>query len=218
MILGILMVFKNGITVTVADFEFPHDPRFVLNTFGVICFALVGLELASIMGDEIQEPERTLPGAVLTGGLISGMLYIAVTLTLLVAIGRSGISVLQGIVQAVGKMAGEFGLSWAVPAFAFMLSISIAGIASAWLGGSARIPFVAGLDNYMPHGSAAFIPIRHALRCAHRPCEHIDRALRAVLSPLQRAGSIPDDALPGGRSPVGSISSRLCRASEVGGT
>jgi amino acid transporter len=149
-ILGILMVFKNGITVTAADFQFPHDPRFVLNTFGVICFALVGLELASIMGDEIQEPERTLPGAVLTGGLISGMLYIAVTLTLLVAIGRSGISVLQGIVQAVGKMAGEFGLSWAVPAFAFMLSISIAGIASAWLGGSARIPFVAGLDNYMP--------------------------------------------------------------------
>jgi amino acid transporter len=31
-----------------------------------------------------------------------------------------------------------------------MLSLSIAGIASAWLGGSARIPFVAGLDHYMP--------------------------------------------------------------------
>src|SRR6202795_182472 len=27
-ILGILMVFKNGITVTAADFQFPHDPRF----------------------------------------------------------------------------------------------------------------------------------------------------------------------------------------------
>ena len=31
-----------------------------------------------------------------------------------------------------------------------MLSISIAGIASAWLSGSARIPFVAGLDSYLP--------------------------------------------------------------------
>jgi len=31
-----------------------------------------------------------------------------------------------------------------------LLSLSIAGIASAWLGGSARIPFVAGLDSYMP--------------------------------------------------------------------
>src|SRR5271169_6376660 len=34
--------------------------------------------------------------------------------------------------------------------FAFLLSVSIAGIGSAWLGGSARIPFVAGLDSYMP--------------------------------------------------------------------
>jgi amino acid transporter len=31
-----------------------------------------------------------------------------------------------------------------------MLSLSIAGIGSAWLGGSARIPFVAGLDAYLP--------------------------------------------------------------------
>src|SRR5438445_1114590 len=149
-VLGIIVVSKNGITVTAADFQFPHEMRFVLNTFGVICFALVGLELASIMGDEIKDPQRTLPGAVLWGGVISGLLYIGVTLTLLVAIGRSGISVLQGIVQAVARMAGQFGLSWAIPAFALMLSLSIVGIASAWLGGSARIPFVAGLDNYMP--------------------------------------------------------------------
>ncbi len=149
-ILGVMAVSRTGLTVTAADFRIPHDPRVVLNTFGVICFALVGLELASIMGDEIQDPQRTLPGAVLWGGVISGLLYIAATLTLLVAVGRSGISVLQGIVQAVATMSARFGLSWIIPAFALMLSVSIAGIASAWLGGSARIPFVAGLDHYMP--------------------------------------------------------------------
>jgi amino acid transporter len=149
-VLGVMVTSKNGFTVSAADFHIPHDPRFLLNTFGVICFALVGLELASIMGDEIKDPQHTLPGAVLWGGVISGLLYIAATLTLLVAVGRSGISVLQGIVQAVAKMSGQFGLAWIVPAFALMLSVSIAGIASAWLGGSARIPFVAGLDSYMP--------------------------------------------------------------------
>ncbi|MGA7908357.1 MAG: APC family permease [Candidatus Sulfotelmatobacter sp.] len=149
-VLGAVLAAKSGVTVTAADFRIPHDPRFLLNTFGVICFALVGLELASIMGDEIQDPQRTLPGAVLWGGVVSGLLYIAVTLTLLVAIGRSGISVLQGVVQAVARMAAQFGVSWIIPGFALLLSLSIAGIASAWLGGSARIPFVAGLDNYMP--------------------------------------------------------------------
>src|SRR5260221_11040158 len=148
--LGILIVSKNGITITAADFNFPADPKFALNSFGVICFRLVGLELASIMCDEIQDPRPTLPGAVAWGGMISGALYIAATLTLLVAIGKGSISVLQGIVQAVIHMAGQVGVPWIVAPFAFLLALSIAGIGSAWLGGSARIPFVAGLDSYMP--------------------------------------------------------------------
>jgi amino acid transporter len=148
--LGILVVSRSGLTVTSADFQIPHDPRFILNSFGVICFALVGLELASIMGDEIQNPRATLPGAVAWGGVISGVLYIGTTLTLLLALGKNKMSVLQGIVQGVGTMAGGLGISWIVPVFALVLSLSIAGIASAWLGGSARIPFVAGLDSYMP--------------------------------------------------------------------
>jgi len=41
-------------------------------------------------------------------------------------------------------------LRWITIPFALMLSLSIAGIGSAWMGGSARIPFVAGLDSYMP--------------------------------------------------------------------
>jgi amino acid transporter len=84
------------------------------------------------------------------GGIISGGLYIATTLTLLIAISRTDISVLQGIVQAVGHMAHRVGIGWIVVPFAVMLSLSIAGIGSAWMGGSARIPFVAGLDSYLP--------------------------------------------------------------------
>ena len=148
--LGIVIVAKNGINITAADFKIPADPKFVLNSFGVICFGLVGLELASVMGDEIQESRKTLPGAVAWGGLISGALYIAATLTLLVAVDKGSISVLQGIVQAVSHMATQVGVPWIIGPFAFLLALSIAGIGSAWLGGSARIPFVAGLDSYMP--------------------------------------------------------------------
>src|SRR5216684_1225768 len=148
--LGIVIWMRFGTTVTAADFRIPANSGFVLNSFGVICFGLVGLELASVMGDEIANPQKTLPGAVAWGGLLSGLLYIGATLTLLIAVSKSDISVLQGIVQAVGHMASRVGVSWIVAPFAFLLSISIAGIGSAWLGGSARIPFVAGLDSYMP--------------------------------------------------------------------
>jgi len=148
--LGIVVWTRFGTTVSAADFRIPANPRFVLNSFGVICFGLVGLELASIMGDEIENPQKTLPDAVAWGGVLSGLLYIGATLTLLVAVSKDSISVLQGIVQAVSHMAARVGVRWIVAPFAFLLSLSIAGIGSAWLGGSARIPFVAGLDSYMP--------------------------------------------------------------------
>ena len=147
--LGAVVWSRFGSTITATDFKVPADPRFVLNSFGVICFGLVGLELASVMGDEIQEPGRTLPGAVAWGGILSGALYIGATLTLLIAVGKD-VNVLQGIVQAVTHMASRVGVGWISVPFALMLSLSIAGIGSAWMGGSARIPFVAGLDSYMP--------------------------------------------------------------------
>jgi glutamate:GABA antiporter len=148
--LGLVVWRRFGTTVTTADFRVSPNPKFVMNSFGVICFGLVGLELASVMGDEIRDPQRTLPGAVALGGIISGALYVGATLTLLVAIGKNDISVLQGIVQGVGQMSHKVGIEWIIAPFALMLSISIAGIGSAWMGGSARIPFVAGLDSYMP--------------------------------------------------------------------
>src|SRR5438105_1687487 len=148
--LGVVIYLRYGSGVTAADFQIPANPKFMLNSFGVICFGLVGLELASIMGDEIRDPQRTLPGAVAWGGVLSGLLYVGVTLTLLIAVGKTEINVLQGIVQAVSHMASRIGLAWLIPPFALMLSLSIAGIGSAWMGGSARIPFVAGLDSYMP--------------------------------------------------------------------
>ena len=148
--LGLIVWLRFGASITWADFQIPANPRFVLNSFGVICFGLVGLELASIMGDEIENPRKTLPGAVAWGGVLSGALYVGATLTLLVAVSKDSINVLQGIVQAVNHMAGRVGIGWIIAPFALMLSLSIAGIGSAWLGGSARIPFVAGLDSYLP--------------------------------------------------------------------
>ncbi len=148
--LGTMVFLRYGTTITAADFRIPADPRFVLNSFGVICFGLVGLELASVMGDEIRDPRRDLPIAVAWGGVLSGLLYVGATLTLLVAVGKNDINVLQGIVQAVSHLAGKVGAAAIMIPFAVMLSLSIAGIGSVWIGGSARIPFVAGLDSYMP--------------------------------------------------------------------
>jgi len=183
--LGAVIWLRFGTTITAADFKIPDNPRFVLNSFGVICFGLVGLELASVMGDEIQDPSRTLPGAVAWGGVLSGALYVGATLTLLIAVGKS-VNVLQGIVQAVSQMADRVSvagvnLKWITVPFALMLSFSIAGIGSAWMGGSARIPFVAGLDSYMPSWLGKIHP-RYATPYAALIIQAIVSALLVIMN------------------------------------
>jgi glutamate:GABA antiporter len=124
----------------------------IMSSFGVICFGLVGLELGPVMGDEIRDPERSMPQAVsLWGGILAGLIYVTATLALLLAVPQHEVKVIQGVLQAVDKMtAMGVGARWMLTALAVVLAIGIAGASSAWLGGSARILFVSGIDRYMP--------------------------------------------------------------------
>ncbi len=121
-----------------------------VSAFSVICFGLVGLELGSVMGDEVHDPRRNIPRAALAGGLVCGILYLAATLSLLAALPSSELSVVQGILQAFERLGSLAGVALLIAPLALVLSLSIAGATSAWLSGSARIPFVAGLDHYLP--------------------------------------------------------------------
>ncbi len=144
------VLHSQGSRLTLASFRLAGADWRLVSSFGVVCFGLVGLELGSVMGDEIRDPRRTLPRAVLWGGLISGALYVGATLALLLALPQQEIGVVQGLLQAVSRMAQDAGVAWLVPPFALLLSVAIAGTTSAWLAGSARIPFVAGIDRYLP--------------------------------------------------------------------
>ncbi len=154
--LGVLR--SHGATMHAADFNVRGADWHLINSFGFICFGLVGLELASVMGDEIEEPRKNVPRAVFWGGILSGILYVAATLSLLLAVPQREIGAVQGILQAVQSMAGKLSVLWIVPVVALVLTFAIAGTTSAWLSGSARIPFVAGLDSYLPSGLGKIHP------------------------------------------------------------
>ena len=121
-----------------------------LSALGVICLGLVGLELGSTMGDEIYNPRRTVPKAVMIAGVASGLLYVATTFAVLLALPAEQIGVVTGVLQAFASMGGKAGLGWMHLAVAIALAVAISGALSAWLSGGGRIPFVAGVDRYLP--------------------------------------------------------------------
>lgn len=148
--LAIAVSRSQGLSLHASDFRLSTFDWRLAGSFAVVCNSLTGLELASVMGDEIKDPRRTVPRAVISGGIIAGALYVAVTLAVLLAMPAKEIGAVQGIMQAADRMARTVGAASIVAVLALILTVAIAGTTAAWVAGSARIPFVAGLDDYLP--------------------------------------------------------------------
>lgn len=117
-----------------------------VSMLGVVCFAFVGLELGSVMGEEVKRPKSDIPKAVLLAGPCCVLLYLICTLALQVSVPIKDIGEFSGLLQVIG-VKDRFGL---LPILAFLLSLSVAGATSAWFAGSARIPFVMGIGHFLP--------------------------------------------------------------------
>ncbi len=122
----------------------------VLSLLSVVCLNYVGLELGSVLGDEIREPRRLMPRAALIAGGVTVLLYIMTTYALQMTLPAEEIGVIDGILQGVQRAVNEIQLPWLVIPIALLMTFNAAGNTSAWLAGSARIPFVIGLDRYLP--------------------------------------------------------------------
>jgi amino acid transporter len=144
------LAVKNGGTGSSLSWHAEQLDWHLLPAFSLTCFSLLGLEIASNVGGEIREPRKVLPSAVLTGAVLAGGMYVALTLAMLVALPQQEIALVQGVLQAITKMAGQAGFTFMLPVVAAILALSIIGAASAWLAGPARIPYVAALDGYLP--------------------------------------------------------------------
>jgi len=123
-----------------------------------IAFAFGGVESASTMGEEIVEAKRTVPRAVITAGVIIAACYIIGTLCLLLALPKEQLSGLQGAMQAMQVMATKAGVPWMIPVSSVLITLSILGGIGAWFASTARLPFVAGLDKYLPEAFGKLHP------------------------------------------------------------
>jgi amino acid transporter len=123
-----------------------------LNLWASVAFAFTGLELSATMSDEIEDPRRALPRAVLISAVLIASVYLIGTLVVLWVIPAAEVNVVSGFLQsirAIVEVTGP-GLTWLVPLAALMFCIGNIGGVGAWLSGPARVALVIGIDRYFP--------------------------------------------------------------------
>ena len=103
-VLGIVSWFRFGSATTIdAHTIVPSVSLKDVIFWSTIAFAFGGVESASTMGEEIKDAQRTMPRAVVAAAIVITALYLAGTLSVLLAIPKEQISGLQGIMQAIDR-------------------------------------------------------------------------------------------------------------------
>jgi amino acid transporter len=121
-----------------------------VNFWSQIAFAFTGLELVSAMGGEVRNPQRTLPRAVFGAGALIALMYIAGTFAILALAPAGDLDPKSGVFHAitVGSVALKVGFLGILAAI--LVSVGNAGGVGSTVAGIARVPFVVGIDRYMP--------------------------------------------------------------------
>jgi amino acid transporter len=123
-----------------------------LNLWASVAFAFTGLELSATMSDEIENPRRSLPRAVLISAVCIAAVYLIGTLVVLWLIPQAEVNVVSGFLQSIRAVVDATvpTMSWLVPAAALLFCIGNIGGVGAWLSGPARVALVIGIDRYFP--------------------------------------------------------------------
>ena len=122
----------------------------IFGVWATLLYAFSGAEAASFMGDEIKDARRILPRALIVAGFVITAGYILGTVAILVALPTSQVNGMEGIMQAITSAAARVGWYGIGPAVALLICLANLGGVGAFLAALARIPFVVGIDRYLP--------------------------------------------------------------------
>lgn len=129
-----------------------------LKFWAAMCFGFSGLELASLLAGEVRDPEKNIPRAIVFSGISIAVIYILGTVALRIALPGEQISIISGFLQGVAAIGKKLGVGWSVNLLALLITLGGIGGLMAWFTAAARLPFVAGVDRYLPESFGKLHP------------------------------------------------------------
>ncbi len=136
----------------------------VLGTLGLwsaMCFAFSGFEIGALVGEEVKDARRTIPRAILISGVVVTVVYVAGSASVLIAVPADELRELSGIADAVEHASVQLGLAGMGAMTGGLIALGALAGNNSWFGGSARIPFAAGVHKVLPAAFARLHPRHH---------------------------------------------------------
>lgn len=156
----------------------------ILQSAGLLFFAFAGYARIATLGEEVKDPRRTIPRAILVALAIAAVVYAAVAVTVLTALGPDAVaSTPAPLAQAVA--AG--GWSWAVPVVRVGAALASLGALLALIAGLGRTSLAMARQGDLPRWLAAVHPV---YRVPHRAELAVGAAVCVIIAFADLRGAI----------------------------
>jgi basic amino acid/polyamine antiporter, APA family len=146
----------------------------VLQSAGLLFFAFAGYARIATLGEEVRDPERTIPRAIPLALGITVAIYGAVALASLLAAGPDALAASTTPLATAAKAAGA---AWSVPVVRLGAAIASLGALLALIAGIGRTSLAMSRNGDLPRGLAAVDPV-------HRVPARAELAVGALVSVL----------------------------------
>jgi len=155
---GIMWLLHGSVTHFTGSNMLPVWNWDTVNFWSQIAFAFTGLELVSAMSAEIRDPRRTLPRAALSAGALIALMYMIGTASVLAIVPGSEVDPKSGVFHAITVASVALKIGFVGVLAALLVTVGNAGGVGSTVAGISRVPFVVGIDRYLPRAFGKIHP------------------------------------------------------------
>lgn len=123
-----------------------HNVAFIV----VVLFSLMGLEMSAVHAEEVKNPHRDFPRALLYSGSIILVTLIAASTAIAIVVPKKSLNIISGLDQAYSLFLNAFHLHWLLPIVIVLIILGAFGGMAAWVIGPTKGLAIAAEDKCAP--------------------------------------------------------------------
>ena len=122
-----------------------------LSLFSAVLFGLLGMEMSAVHAEEVKNPQRDYPRALLFSTILVFATLVLGSLAIITVVSDSKLSVVSGLIDAYAIFFDAYNLPWMTPLTAIFIVIGGLSGVSAWIIGPTKGLLIAARDGCIPH-------------------------------------------------------------------
>lgn len=152
-VLGVMWILDGhelGLEITASRFfPAPWESEH-LAFFVIVLFSLFGLEMSAVHAEEVKNPQRDFPRALLYSSLLIVLSAAGASTAVALVVPHGSLNIVSGLDQALALFLKAFHLEWLFPIALLTIILGSLGGVSAWIIGPTKGLAVAADEGYAP--------------------------------------------------------------------